>query len=236
MAEPESLRGDLSCWEAVETAGMVWEPSPSGLVWRRRLHRVGPMESGQVTSVVRFEPGASFPAHDHPGGEEILVLDGVFCDDRGDWPAGSYLLNPEGYRHAPSSPEGCELFVKLRQYAGEGRRYLAVQATDLPWEEAGEQGVSRRILMGEPAYPESVCMERWAPGARPAARRYPGGAEFFTLSGGWFDAKTGRHGTGGWVRVPPGGRLEAGTEEGCELYVKSGAVALLRDGLGPRMS
>ena len=64
---------------------------------------------------MRFAEGASFAAHDHPEGEEILVLDGVFSDERGDWPEGSYLLNPEGFQHAPFSVEGCLLFVKLRQ-------------------------------------------------------------------------------------------------------------------------
>ena len=53
---------------------MEWAPSPSRSVWRKRVHLVGPPESGQVTSVVRYEPRSRFPAHDHPEGEEILVL------------------------------------------------------------------------------------------------------------------------------------------------------------------
>ena len=73
---------------------MTWQPSPGGGVERQRLHLVGEPESGQVTSLVRYAPGASFPAHNHPEGEEILVLDGIFSDENGDWPAGSLLLNP----------------------------------------------------------------------------------------------------------------------------------------------
>ena len=80
---------------------MEGQPSPSGAVLRKRLHLVGPPESGQVTSVVRYQPGATFPEHGHPEGEEILVLDGTFSDEHGDWPAGTYLLNPEGFHHAP---------------------------------------------------------------------------------------------------------------------------------------
>ncbi|MEL6200569.1 MAG: cupin domain-containing protein, partial [Pseudomonadota bacterium] len=68
---------------------MDWSASPSGTVWRKRVHLVGPPESGQVTSVVRYQPDSSFPTHDHPEGEEILVLDGVFSDEHGDWPAGT---------------------------------------------------------------------------------------------------------------------------------------------------
>mgnify|MGYP002064090486 CR=1 FL=1 len=64
----------------VETAPMDWEASPASGVWRKKLERAGE-ESGQVTSVVRYAPGSRFAAHEHPLGEEIFVLSGVFADD-----------------------------------------------------------------------------------------------------------------------------------------------------------
>ena len=64
----------------VETAAMDWEASPASGVWRKKLERAGE-ESGQVTSVVRYAPGSRFAAHEHPLGEEIFVLSGVFADD-----------------------------------------------------------------------------------------------------------------------------------------------------------
>ena len=83
-ADPDApLNGNLQQPVCVDTETMDWTASPSGTVWRKRVHRVGPAESGQVTSVVRYQPGASFPPHDHPEGEEILVLDGVFSDAAG---------------------------------------------------------------------------------------------------------------------------------------------------------
>ena len=75
MTKP--INGDLSVRVGMDTQHMEWSPSPSGTVWRKRVHLVGGGESGQVTSVVRYEAGATFPSHDHPGGEEILVLEGV---------------------------------------------------------------------------------------------------------------------------------------------------------------
>jgi anti-sigma factor ChrR (cupin superfamily) len=73
----EAINGDLSVRAVVDTTRMDWAPSPSASVWRKRVHLVGPPESGQVTSVVRYEPHSKFPAHDHPDGEEILVLVGA---------------------------------------------------------------------------------------------------------------------------------------------------------------
>src|SRR5690606_22216478 len=102
----------------VAGAELDWQPSPSPLVWRKRLFHAGAAEAGVVTSIVRYDAGAGLHAHGHAEGEEILVLSGTFSDERGDFGAGSYMLNPEGFRHAPSSREGCVLFVKLRQYAG----------------------------------------------------------------------------------------------------------------------
>ena len=52
----ETINGDMAVRAMADTARMQWAPSPSGLVWRKRVHLVGPPESGQVTSVVRYEP------------------------------------------------------------------------------------------------------------------------------------------------------------------------------------
>jgi len=222
------INADTRRRAAARTAEMAWTASPSGTVWRKRVHLVGPPESGQVTSVVRYEPGATFPAHDHPDGEEILVLEGVFSDERGDWPAGTYLLNPEGFRHAPRSGPGCLLFVKLRQYSGHDRRQVALGPAELKWRsEAGERsGVESALLYAQPGYPETTCLERWRPGTDLGRVEYPGGVEFFVLRGEWCDEE-GTWPQGSWVRLPPGASHTPRSESGCVLYVKRGGVPAL---------
>ena len=162
----DPINGDLSIRVSADTQAMEWSASPSGTVWRRRVHRVGPAESGQVTSVVRYEPGASFPSHDHPDGEEILVLDGVFSDEHGNWPRGTYLLNPEGFRHAPFSGEGCLIFVKLRQYPGTDRQHVVTRTDDMNWQATSEQGVEMK-----PLYAQEGFADNRTPGA--LASRHP---------------------------------------------------------------
>lgn len=95
---------------------LEWLPSPMPGVERKPLARED-AERGHATSIVRYAPGSVFRAHPHPLGEEILVLQGVFCDETGRYPAGTYFRNPPGSSHAPFSPEGCVLFVKLHQFA-----------------------------------------------------------------------------------------------------------------------
>ncbi|MEB3214064.1 MAG: cupin domain-containing protein, partial [Leptolyngbyaceae bacterium] len=50
--------------------------------------------------------------HRHWGGEEIFVLDGVFEDEQGRYPKGTWLRNPPGSVHSPFSTEGCVIYVK----------------------------------------------------------------------------------------------------------------------------
>ena len=234
MSSPDGdapLNGDLSKRAVVDTTALEWMPSPSKTVWRKRLHRVGPAESGQVTSVVRYDAGASFPVHDHPEGEEILVLEGIFSDEHGDWPAGTWLLNPEGFRHAPFSREGCVLFVKLRQAAGAARRHIELSTDQLAWRDAGLVGVQRKELAAQPEFSDSTWLERWNPGSVPGEREFEGGAEYFILEGGFSD-DAGDYGQGSWLRLPAGSRHRPVTQEGCLLYLKVDALNDLRSTKG----
>ncbi|MCI0547900.1 MAG: cupin domain-containing protein, partial [Candidatus Rokubacteria bacterium] len=169
------LNGDLARRVEIDTERMGWTASPSPTVWRKRLHRVGPAESGQVTSVVRYEAGSTFPAHDHPEGEEILVLEGVFSDEHGDWAAGSYLLNPEGVRHAPFSREGCLIFVKLRQAPG-AREHVALRTGEAEWTPGKRPGTERTALHVPEGFRDATWLERWAPDTAPGEVAHPDGA------------------------------------------------------------
>ena len=226
--QSDALNGDMTVPAVMDTREMDWHPSPSGSVMRKRLHRVGDAESGQVTSFVRYLPGASFPEHDHPEGEEIFVIKGTFSDHQGDAEEGMHLLNPEGFRHAPYSEEGCLIFVKLRQYhAGGQRPHLRTQTRQMPWRSTDFLGVERKVLLEDERFPDVTQLERWAPLARPGVRDFPGGVEFFVIEGAFVDGET-RYGNGTWIRLPAGSTLDAHTENGCVLYVKTGALPTLR--------
>ncbi len=66
----------------------------------------------QHTALVRWAPGTRFNAHRHFGGEEIYVLDGVFEDEFGTYPEGTWMRSPHLSAHCPYSMEGCTIFVK----------------------------------------------------------------------------------------------------------------------------
>lgn len=219
-----SINGDMSKRVSVDINSMDWQPSPSNTVFRKRLHLVGAPESGQVTSVVMYEKDSEFSAHAHPGGEEILVLAGTFSDDRGDFHAGTYLLNPEGYSHTPYSKEGGVIFVKLRQYPGEGRRQIALSAQETDWEDTENPGISVKTLYSEEGYPEKMRLEKWEPGASPGNVSYPGGAEILLMKGDFQD-EYGVYSEMCWLRLPPGSEHFPISQKGCEVYIKTGGVS-----------
>jgi len=217
----------MSARVVVDTKTLPWTASPSGTVWRKRLHLVGPIESGQVTSVVRFQENSHFPSHDHPEGEEILVLEGVFSDEHGDWPAGSYLLNPEGFRHAPYSRDGCLLFVKLRQFPGRDRRHVATSTDAVAWQLVA--GRMKKDLYAQTGYADSTRLERWLPGSSLGEVSYRCGAELFVLSGS-FEDELGAYDVNTWLRLPAQSTHHPRTMEGCTLYIKEGGLVYLRGG------
>ncbi|TDO96459.1 cupin domain-containing protein [Marinomonas balearica] len=99
----------------IDTAKLDWKCSPMAGVERKPLARES-AERGHATSIVRYAPKSFFRPHPHPLGEEILVLSGVFSDEMGEFPAGTYFRNPPGTSHAPHSDPGCVLLVKLHQF------------------------------------------------------------------------------------------------------------------------
>lgn len=223
----ESINGNLAARAVADTTRMDWTPSPSGSVWRKRVHLVGPPESGQVTSIVRYEPDSSFPAHDHPDGEEILVLEGVFSDEHGDWPAGTFLLNPEGFRHTPFSKPGCVLFVKLRQFPGKERRHVVVDTRKLDWQPGLNPAVSYKPLYQQDGFSDVIRLERWAPQADLGTLTYKQGAELFVLEGELSD-NAGTYAKGCWLRFPVGSAHHPRSEYGCTLYVKRSGLPYLK--------
>ena len=139
------INADLSLPVHVDTTALDWVPSPSPGVDRRMLDRDGD-EVARATSVVRYAPGSEFPTHTHGGGEEFLVLDGVFSDEHGDFPAGTYVRNPVGSSHAPRTGPGCTILVKLRQMDPADQTQVTVDTNGGDWVEGDVPGLFRMPL------------------------------------------------------------------------------------------
>lgn len=216
------LRDDFTQRQVVRPGDQAWAPSPTPGVERWMLDRIGG-EVARATSIVRYAPNSSFPAHVHGGGEEFLVLEGLFLDAHGAYPAGTYVRNPIGSAHAPASgPEGALLFVKLHQFDPEDQA-RTVRDTRTAAFQPGPAGLS--LLPLHAFGNERVSLLRAAPHTPIAPEAEAGGAEILVLEGMLEDA----HGPcprGTWLRSPPGARerLLSGPE-GALLYRKTGHLS-----------
>lgn len=212
------VNADFSLPAFARTAEIDWIPSPTAGVERRMLDRVGD-EVARATSLVRYAPQSRFPEHTHGKGEEFLVLEGVFADEHGEYPAGTYVRNPPGSSHAPASPGGCVLLVKLRQFADDDTARVVVDTHTGGWQPTGVSGVECLPLHAHGS--ERVALYRLAPGSRVPQHEHPGGEETFLLEGGLADGER-EYLTGDWLRLPPGSRHAVTSEAGAVLWVKSG--------------
>src|ERR1700693_5302754 len=153
------INADFNRRVVMHGATMPWVDSPVAGVQRRMLDRIGD-EVARATTIVRYAPGSKFTAHTHSGGEEFIVLDGVFQDEHGDYPAGSYIRNPPTSRHTPGSAPGCVLFVKLWQFDPEDRIHLRTDTGTAPYVPAPDRpGVEIMPLFRDQS--EDVRLERW---------------------------------------------------------------------------
>ncbi len=196
-----------------------WSASPMTGVTRRMLDRVGD-EVARATSLVRYAPASRFERHEHGGGEEILVLEGVFSDETGDHPAGTYLRNPPGTGHAPFSREGCTLFVKLWQFARGDTHAVRSDTRTADWFPGLVPGLSVMPLHEHEGI--GTALVKWAPNTRFAPHTHPGGEEILVLEG-LFQDECGEYPAGSWLRNPRWSRHTPFTgPEGALIYVKTG--------------
>jgi anti-sigma factor ChrR (cupin superfamily) len=217
-----NIHSDLSERIVLHTDRLAWHASPIQGVERQMLDRVGE-EVARATSVVRYAPNTEFTPHAHDGGEEILVLDGCFSDETGDYPAGTYLRNPPGSRHAPFSADGCTLFVKLRQFAQTDSQALRLNTKASDWYPGLVPGLSVMPLHEHDGV--STALVRWAPNTVFNPHVHPGGEEIFVLDGVFHD-EFGAYPKGSWIRSPRYSKHAPFTkEEGALIYVKVGHLA-----------
>ena len=201
----------------IETADMPWQPSPAQGVWRKPLERED-KESGHTTSIVKYNAGSAFKPHPHPMGEEIFVLEGVFSDEFGDYPAGTYIRNPPNSVHAPFSKEGCVIFVKLNQFDEQDKETVRVNTSDTQW----QQGQGNLQVMPLHSYVhEHTALVKWPAGEQFVPHKHFGGEEILVLSGEFIDEQ-GRYPKGTWLRSPHMSEHHPFVEQETIILVKVG--------------
>lgn len=217
MTETYLLNMDFSKIACSLAKDQHWVKSPADGVSRLHLEREA-AESGHTTSFVKFEEGSYFPEHVHTQGEEIYVLEGVFSDENGDYPAGTYLRNPPGSRHKPFTKEGCTIFVKLEQFQKDDTKHVVVRPEEQQW----QQGIGNlKVLSLHVHNTESTALVHWPANEVFQPHTHWGGEEIVVISGKFID-EHGEYPAGSWIRSPHMSQHYPRVEEETLILVKVG--------------
>jgi len=210
------LNADFKTRVLVRSDHIDWQASPMQGVDRRMLDRIGG-EVARATSIVRYAPNSSFSAHTHAGGEEFIVLNGVFHDEHGDYPAGTYVRNPPTSFHTPRSDAGCVIFVKLWQFDKNDRtQFRKTMTQELA---APVAGVATATLHRDPW--ETVTYSHIDAGAA-LSNADAGGIEMLVIEGSVAEGGD-TLGKGDWLRLPEGRALSAvAGDDGAKVWIKTG--------------
>ena len=215
------IHADLNQRAVVFSENLPWVDSPMPGVQRRMLERDGE-EVARATSIVRYAPGSYFSAHTHGGGEEYLVLEGVFSDEHGDFGPGTYVRNPVGSSHTPYSKDGATILVKLWQMDPQDQHQVTLDTHQASWAPGLVAGLKVQSLHA--FGPEQVALVKWAPGTQFQPHRHWGGEEIFVIEGTFAD-EHGIYPKGTWLRNPPDSIHTPFSDEGCLIYVKTGHLS-----------
>ena len=99
------------------TKNSEWKPLNESGVDTTGLYvkplRFDPKQQRSPAIILKFEPGASYPYHNHPAGEEIFVLKGSCLVNESILKEGDYLYTPPGFKHGVKSETGCEMLLLI---------------------------------------------------------------------------------------------------------------------------
>ena len=210
------LNADFKSRIAIHSKQLEWSPSPMPGVDRRMLDRIGG-EVARATSIVRYAPGSKFSEHTHTGGEEFIVLEGVFQDEHGDFPAGTYVRNPPTTAHTPGSAPGCIIFVKLWQFDMNDRKQFRKTMVDELAKPVN--GVAIAELHRDDR--ETVVYSH-LDAAATLEIDDKGGVELLVIAGSVVEDEE-ILGQGAWLRLPENNGLKAiAGPNGAKLWIKTG--------------
>ena len=210
------LNADFHKRVVVHSDRLAWQASPMPGVDRRMLDRIGD-EVARATTIVRYAPQSAFSRHTHTGGEEFIVLEGVFQDEHGDFPQGTYVRNPPTTAHTPRSDLGCTIFVKLWQFDMSDRtQFHKTMANELA---TPKDGVATALLHRDAR--EVVTYSQIAAGAS-LTNIDAGGIEMLVISGSVTESGEDL-GQGAWLRLPQPQPLRAvAGPDGAKVWIKTG--------------
>lgn len=222
MRVAAAVNADPNKVAVVDTNEMPWEKTEHPGVLRKVLERVNDPKKGRETALLKLEPGAGLPAETLVDRMDIFVIEGTYADGHGHYGPHTFIRNQPGFRHTPSSKEGCMLYVKWRVPIRPGGERLVIDAKTAQWLDFPHRGAKVLHL-----YPNTDGIETGRIGNVHPNRKIPShdhsiGEETLVLNGCLKDEYA-AYAPGVWFRMPCGVPHAPYTEgDGCMMLIREG--------------
>lgn len=192
----------------INTNEMVWRETGIKGIFVKQLSKKGNHE----TSILRIERNTKLNNQSIINSVEILVLEGIYINEYGEFKAGTYLQFPKEDESFVSSKTGCKIFRKINYF--DMKEQIIINTTNESW----LQGHGNLEVM--PLY-EQTALVKWPKGERFIPHKHWGGEEIFVLSGTFID-EHGIYPKDTWIRSPHLSEHFPYVEEETIIYVKTG--------------
>jgi anti-sigma factor ChrR (cupin superfamily) len=224
MTNQPQVNADCKEFALVHTERMEWEPTGHPGVSQKLLERVNDPEKGRETALLRFEPGARLPTESPEERVEVFVLEGRYADEHGEYGQYTFILNPPGFTHTPSSKTGCVVYLKRRMpfRAEPETERMVVDTQKVEWLAFPHRNAKVLHIYKDPNGIDTRRFGEVFPNSQLPHHDHPTGEEVFVVAGALID-DMGEHGPGTWMRAPntfvhaprTGG-------QGCRMFIREG--------------
>lgn len=212
------LNNDFARAVVVNTLEIPWQQEQSSEVLFRMLEQSN-SECSRTTSITRLKSGAVISPLENVAGEEIIVFEGTYTDESGEYPAGSYIKNSTATRPVSVTQTDCTLFIKRGHLQQGDIERVVVDTHNSVWRQGMVGGLS--VLPLSEFKGEHSALVRWQPGTVFNPHRHWGGEEIYVLDG-VFEDEFGCYPAGTWMRSPHLSQHAPFSREGCTIFVKVG--------------
>ncbi len=192
----------------LDTKTLEWQTIENKNIFKKVLS----FKDEAETAFVKMKKNTILNRHSKINSVELLVLEGTYINEFGEFREGAYLRLPKEDESFVKTTEGCTIFRKINYFNDEYKVIIDTQSS--PW--LSGQGNLEVI----PLY-EHTALVKWPKGERFIPHKHWGGEEILVLKGVFMD----EHGTypkGYWIRSPHLSQHYPYVEEETIIFVKTG--------------
>lgn len=194
----------------INTNDLEWSNNKLKGVSKKLLSKI----NNEETAIIKIEENCKLNTNSNTNSVEILVLEGTYINEYGEFKSGTYLrLSSEDEALVIAGKIGCIIFRKVNHFNDESENIIIDTNNTLWLKGHGNLGVM-------PLF-EQTALVKWPKNEKFIPHKHWGGEEIFVLEGTFMD-EYGMYPKGTWIRSPHLSEHFPYVEDETIIFVKTG--------------